>query len=225
MRPIRLPEPARGLWTATRDAIADALRGQPHAIGGGTVLAAQWQHRVSFDVDLRLEENSRLQGLEGDSRFQRRLRELGATGTYHQRLNLYTIRFGSGSDERAVQLWGRDLGLRAGQARRLVEGQDTQSRSTRMATTTLGTVRQTYKDYCATPDDERYELLDGNLMMVPAPNRKHQKVLLRFAHKLETSPKNTSWARCTSHHSTWFCPTPTSCSPTCCSSRERASTR
>ena len=49
-----------------------------------------------------------------------------------------------------------------------------------MATTTQGAVRQTYKDYCATPDDERYELLNGTLMMVPAPNRKHQKVLGRL---------------------------------------------
>ena len=49
-----------------------------------------------------------------------------------------------------------------------------------MATTTQGAVRQTYKDYCATPDDERYELLNGNLMMVPAPNRKHQEVLGRL---------------------------------------------
>ena len=47
-----------------------------------------------------------------------------------------------------------------------------------MATTTQGTIRQTYNDYCATPDDERYELLNGNLMMVPAPNMKHQKVLV-----------------------------------------------
>ena len=54
-----------------------------------------------------------------------------------------------------------------------------------MATTTQGTVRRTYDDYCATPDDERYELLNGNLMMVPAPNRKHQKVLLRLAQKLD----------------------------------------
>ena len=53
-----------------------------------------------------------------------------------------------------------------------------------MATTTEDAVRLTYKDYCATPDDERYELLNGNLMMVPAPNRKHQKVLSRLARKL-----------------------------------------
>ena len=47
-----------------------------------------------------------------------------------------------------------------------------------MASATQGAVRQTYEDYCTTPDDERYELLDGNLMMVPAPNRKHQHVLV-----------------------------------------------
>ena len=53
-----------------------------------------------------------------------------------------------------------------------------------MATTTQGAVRQTYKDYCATPDDERYELLNGDLTMVPAPNMRHQSVLFRLARKL-----------------------------------------
>ena len=54
-----------------------------------------------------------------------------------------------------------------------------------MATTTEAPVRQTYKDYCATPDDERYELLNGTLMMVPAPNRKHQWVLGRLHSELD----------------------------------------
>ena len=54
-----------------------------------------------------------------------------------------------------------------------------------MATATRGAVRQTYQDYCATPDDERYELLDGNLMMVPAPNMKHQWVLGRLHSELD----------------------------------------
>ena len=54
-----------------------------------------------------------------------------------------------------------------------------------MATTVEAPAKQTYKDYCATPDDERYELLDGKLMMVPAPNMKHQRVLLRLGYKLE----------------------------------------
>ena len=54
-----------------------------------------------------------------------------------------------------------------------------------MATTTEAPVRQTYEDYCATPDDERYELINGRLMMMgPAPNTKHQKVLGRLYRKL-----------------------------------------
>ena len=43
--------------------------------------------------------------------------------------------------------------------------------------TTERAVKRTYEDYCATPDDKRYELLNGDLMMVPAPNMKHQRVL------------------------------------------------
>ncbi len=50
--------------------------------------------------------------------------------------------------------------------------------------TTERAVKLTYEDYCATPDDKRCELLNGDLMMVPAPNVKHQRILLRLAHKL-----------------------------------------
>ncbi len=35
-------------------------------------------------------------------------------------------------------------------------------------------VKLTYADYRQTPDDERYELLDGDLIMTPAPNTGHQ---------------------------------------------------
>ncbi len=34
----------------------------------------------------------------------------------------------------------------------------------------------TYEDYIKTPDDERWELLDGELLMVPGPNTAHQTV-------------------------------------------------
>ena len=37
-------------------------------------------------------------------------------------------------------------------------------------------VKCTYEDYRTAPADERYELLDGDLIMVPAPNLKHQRV-------------------------------------------------
>ena len=42
--------------------------------------------------------------------------------------------------------------------------------------TTQPVVKFTYEDYRTTPADERYELLDGDLIMVPAPNLKHQRV-------------------------------------------------
>ena len=42
--------------------------------------------------------------------------------------------------------------------------------------TTQPLVRLTYEDYRATPEDERCELLNGELMMVAAPNLKHQSV-------------------------------------------------
>ncbi len=45
-------------------------------------------------------------------------------------------------------------------------------------------VKFTYEDYLTTPEDERYELLDGDLMMVPAPNLKHQKVQRRLGQRL-----------------------------------------
>ncbi len=35
--------------------------------------------------------------------------------------------------------------------------------------------RLTYEDYANTPDDERYELIDGALIMVPGPNMPHQR--------------------------------------------------
>ena len=41
-------------------------------------------------------------------------------------------------------------------------------------------VKFTYEDYLATPDDERYELPDGDLIMVAARNLKHQRVSARL---------------------------------------------
>ena len=38
------------------------------------------------------------------------------------------------------------------------------------------TIKLTYEDYRKTPDDERYELLDGELVMTPAPRESHQRI-------------------------------------------------
>ncbi len=45
-------------------------------------------------------------------------------------------------------------------------------------------VKLTYEDYLTTPADTRYELLDGDLILVPAPNLKHQKVQRRLGQRL-----------------------------------------
>lgn len=41
-------------------------------------------------------------------------------------------------------------------------------------------VKLTYDDYRETPDDERYELLDGELVMAPAPRISHQDVAMQL---------------------------------------------
>ena len=40
--------------------------------------------------------------------------------------------------------------------------------------------RFTYKDYAKTPEGERYELLDGELIMAAAPNMAHQRIGIRL---------------------------------------------
>jgi Uma2 family endonuclease len=45
----------------------------------------------------------------------------------------------------------------------------------------------TYQDYAALPDDgKRYEILDGELSVTPAPGRTHQHVVLRLGAALDT---------------------------------------
>ena len=41
-------------------------------------------------------------------------------------------------------------------------------------------IKFTYLDYKNTPEDKRYELLDGELVVVPSPRTGHQKTLLNL---------------------------------------------
>ena len=45
-----------------------------------------------------------------------------------------------------------------------------------MATTATEKRKFTYEDYLKTPDDERYELIGGELLMTPSPVPNHQRI-------------------------------------------------
>lgn len=38
-------------------------------------------------------------------------------------------------------------------------------------------IRYNYQDYLQLPDGKRYEIIDGDLFMVPSPNESHQRIL------------------------------------------------
>ena len=46
-----------------------------------------------------------------------------------------------------------------------------------MASTATEKKKHTYEDYLKTPDDARYELIEGDLLMTPSPVTKHQRIL------------------------------------------------
>jgi Uma2 family endonuclease len=45
-----------------------------------------------------------------------------------------------------------------------------------MATAATGKKKYTYADYLKTPDDQRYELIEGDLIMTPSPVTRHQRI-------------------------------------------------
>ena len=55
--------------------------------------------------------------------------------------------------------------------------------------------RLTYEDYANTPDDERYELIDGELIMAAAPNMIHQRIGVGlFRYLLIAVDRGLGWA-------------------------------
>ena len=72
MENLTFPEPAAILWAAKRG-IVHAIpaemfaRSIPPHLGGGTILAARWKHRISTDIDMHLPDRNTLIDLLQDN--------------------------------------------------------------------------------------------------------------------------------------------------------------
>ena len=47
-------------------------------------------------------------------------------------------------------------------------------------------IKITYRDYLLLPEESRYELIEGDLFMVPSPNEPHQRISRRLEYELIT---------------------------------------
>lgn len=54
-----------------------------------------------------------------------------------------------------------------------------------MASTATEKRKYTYEDYLKTPDDVRYELIEGELLMTPSPETRHQRISGKIVFALE----------------------------------------
>ena len=102
MERLTLPLPARGIWLRVRSLLEPALErlgpeAGPWKIGGGTVLAARWQHRESLDLDLTVNAAAAIPALfagpAGD--FEAELRQRGGHAISIDR-DRCTVRFSTG---------------------------------------------------------------------------------------------------------------------------------
>ena len=57
------------------------------------------------------------------------------------------------------------------------------------------TPKLTYQDYAALEDDNRYELLDGELILVASPNRDHQEVVMDLGFMMRTFARENDLGR------------------------------
>ena len=123
---MTLPEPARELWLRTRRIISESLEEltgeeQGYRIGGGTILAARWQHRRSEDIDLTVDADIQLGSLtdRSNSSFERRMEEIGGKPVFEPELNMYQIVFG----KQHIDLWARNPILGEGQETVTIDGE------------------------------------------------------------------------------------------------------
>ena len=56
-------------------------------------------------------------------------------------------------------------------------------------------IKFTYEDYCNAPEDKRYELHDGDLVVVPSPKEQHQTATLDLAADIRNFARTTGIGR------------------------------
>jgi len=54
-----------------------------------------------------------------------------------------------------------------------------------MATSLIDKKKYTYEDYLKTPEDKRYELIEGELLMTPSPITSHQRISRKIEFLIE----------------------------------------
>lgn len=125
MERLTLPLPARGIWLRVRHLLEAALESLgpeagPWKIGGGTVLAARWNHRESADLDLTVNAGAAMPALSAEpaGSFEA---EIGRRGGYAVTFDRdrCTVRFSTGK----LDLCALDPAPGAGHAAALVDGE------------------------------------------------------------------------------------------------------
>lgn len=126
-----LPDAAAELWLRIRKAVKHAVATlgdgtTAYRIGGGTILAARWRHRQSYDVDITVPEGAELWKLQAEaghgSDFERRMRTNGGEPAYDPGLKMWVVQFDQG--EAKLDLWARDPLLGAGEKPWTIAGQE-----------------------------------------------------------------------------------------------------
>ena len=122
---LTLPLPARGIWLRVRSLLGPALErlgpeAGPWKIGGGTVLAARWNHRESTDLDLTVNAGAAIPALFAgpDDDFKAEIRRRGGHSIAFDR-DRCTVGFSTGK----LDLCALDPMPGEGHADALVDGE------------------------------------------------------------------------------------------------------
>ena len=125
MEDLTLPEPARTLLARTRGTLdAYVTPRTPDRsgwrIGGGTILAARWRHRASYDIDLLVHPRTETRFLhpEAAPELHRRLRSAGARKITFGRFSQILF------EESRIEMLAADPQPQVGHQRAIVDGEE-----------------------------------------------------------------------------------------------------